>query len=130
MADYDDTNKGAAFAPFETQRLILQGKINDNGKEMKTVLVADQTRDGKKLIEVYEKVGVLFENDKKDNDKAPDYTGPLGMMRRIAAWRRMKDNKPYMTFSVSDKQAQEQQQSTVGTMQPVGQALPNDNIPF
>ena len=130
MADYDDTNKGAAFAPFETQRLILQGKINDNGKEMKTVLVADQTRDGKKLIEVYEKVGTLFENDKKDNEKAPDYTGPLGMMRRIAAWRRMKDNKPYMTFSVSDKQAQEQQQSTVGTMQPVGQALPNDNIPF
>jgi hypothetical protein len=130
MADYDDTNKGAAFAPFETQRLILQGKINDNGKEMKTVLVADQTRDGKKLIEVYEKVGVLFENDKKGNESAPDYTGPLGLMRRIAAWRRMKDDKPYMTFSVSDKQAQGQQQSTVGTMQPVGQALPNDNIPF
>ena len=130
MADYDNTDKGAAFPPFETQRLILQGKINDNGKEMKTVLVADQTRDGKKLIEVYEKVGTLFENDKKDNEKAPDYTGPLGMMRRIAAWRRMKDNKPYMTFSVSDKQAQGQQQSTVGTMQPVGQALPNDNIPF
>ena len=130
MADYDDTNKGAAFAPFETQRLILQGKINDNGRELKTVLVADQTRDGKKLIEVYEKVGVLFENDKKDNEKAPDYTGPLGMMRRIAAWRRIKDNKPYMTFSVSDKQAQGQQQSTVGTMQPVGQALPNDSIPF
>ena len=130
MADYDNTDKGAAFPPFETQRLILQGKINDNGKEMKTVLVADQTRDGKKLIEVYEKVGTLFENDKKDNEKAPDYTGPLGMMRRIAAWRRMKDDKPYMTFSVSDKQAQGQQQSTVGTMQPVGQALPNDNIPF
>ena len=130
MADYDNTDKGAAFPPFETQRLILQGKINDNGKEMKTVLVADQTRDGKKLIEVYEKVGTLFENDKKGNENAPDYTGPLGMMRRIAAWRRIKDNKPYMTFSVSDKQAQGQQQSTVGTMQPVGQALPNDNIPF
>ena len=97
---------------------------------MKTVLIADQTRDGKKLIEVYEKVGTLFENDKKGNENAPDYTGPLGMMRRIAAWRRIKDNKPYMTFSVSDKQAQGQQQSTVGTMQPVGQALPNDNIPF
>ncbi len=57
MADYDDTNKGAAFAPFETQRLILQGKINDNGRELKTVLVDDQTRDGTKLIEGSEKSG-------------------------------------------------------------------------
>lgn len=131
MADYDDTNKGAAFAPFETQRLILQGKINDNGRELKTVLVADQTRDGKKLIEVYEKVGVLFENDKKGNENAPDYTGPLGMVRRIAAWRRMKDDKPYMTFSVSDKQqGGAAPQSTVGTMQSVGNALPDDEIPW
>ena len=120
MADYDDTNKGAAFPPFETQRLILQGKVNDQGKEMKVVLVADQTRDGKKLIEIYEKVGVLFENDQKGNENAPNYTGPLNDYRRIAAWRRMKEGKPYMTFSVSDKQQGQQQQ----------QSLPNDNIPF
>jgi hypothetical protein len=119
MADYDDTNKGAAFPPFETQRLILQGKVNDQGKEMKVVLVADQTRDGKKLIEIYEKVGVLFENDQKGNENAPNYTGPINDYRRIAAWRRMKEGKPYMTFSVSEKQQGQQQQS-----------LPNDNIPF
>ena len=123
MADYDNTDKGAAFPPFETQRLILQGKINDNGKEMKVVLVADQTRDGKKLIEVYEKVGTLFENDQKGNENAPNYTGPLFLFRRLAAWRRMKEGKPYMTFSVSDKtQGQQQQQQEQG--------LPNDGIPF
>ena len=125
MADYDNTDKGAAFPPFETQRLILQGKINDNSREMKVVLVADQTRDGKKLIEIYEKVGVLFENDQKGNENAPNYTGPLGIVRRIAAWRRMKDGKPYMTFSVSDKtQGQQQQQ------QQQEQGLPDDGIPF
>ena len=123
MADYDNTDKGAAFPPFETQRLILQGKINNNSQEMKVVLVADQTRDGKKLIEVYEKVGTLFENDQKGNENAPNYTGPIGLFRRLAAWRRMKDGKPYMTFSVSDKtQGQQQQQQEQG--------LPNDGIPF
>ena len=121
MADYDNTDKGAAFPPFETQRLILQGKINDNGREMKVVLVADQTRDGKKLIEVYEKVGTLFENDQKGNENAPNYTGPLGLFRRVAAWRRMKEGKPYMTFSVSDKTQGQQQQE---------QGLPDDGIPF
>ena len=123
MADYDNTDKGAAFPPFETQRLILQGKINDNSREMKVVLVADQTRDGKKLIEVYEKVGTLFENDQKGNENAPNYTGPLFLFRRLAAWRRMKEGKPYMTFSVSDKtQGQQQQQQEQG--------LPDDGIPF
>ena len=123
MADYDNTDKGAAFPPFETQRLILQGKINDNSREMKVVLVADQTRDGKKLIEVYEKVGTLFENDQKGNENAPNYTCPLFLFRRLAAWRRMKEGKPYMTFSVSDKtQGQQQQQQEQG--------LPNDGIPF
>lgn len=123
MADYDNTDKGAAFKPFDTQRLILQGKINSNGNEMKTVLIKDQTRDGKNLIEVYEKVGVLFENDKKGNENAPDYTGPLNM-RRIAAWKRVKDGNPYMTFSVSDNQQRDNQQ------QQSRSSLDNDDIPF
>ena len=64
MADYDNTNRGAAFAPFETQKLILQGKINDGGVDRKVTFTKDTTRDGKNVIEVYEKIGVLFENDK------------------------------------------------------------------
>ena len=82
MADeYDNSNRGAAFAPFPTQSLILQGKINNQGKDMKVTLVKDQTRDGKTIIEIYEKIGVLFDNDKKGNESAPDYTGPLGETR-------------------------------------------------
>lgn len=121
--DYDNTNRGAAFAPFPTQALILQGKIDNAGEEMKVTLVKDQTRDGKTLIEVYQKVGVLFENDKKGNEAAPDYTGPLGETRRIAAWRKMKDDKPYMTFNVSDKQQGQQAASPAAT--PF-----SDDIPF
>jgi len=120
MADYDNTDKGAAFRPFETQSLILQGKVDSNGNEIKTVLVKDITRDGKVLIEVYEKIGVLFENDKRGNENAPDYTGPF-QHRRIAAWKRVKDGKPYMTFAVSDAQQKESQTSN---------SLPDDDIPF
>ena len=121
--DYDNTDRGAAFAPFPTQALILQGKIDNAGEEMKVTLVKDQTRDGKTLIEVYQKVGVLFDNDKKGNEAAPDYTGPLGETRRIAAWRKMKDDKPYMTFNVSDKQQGQQAASPAAT--PFA-----DDIPF
>jgi len=119
--DYDNTNRGAAFKPFDTQSMILQGKLNDQGKDMKVVLVKDQTRDGKTIIEIFEKVGVLFENDKKGNENAPDYTGPINEFRRLAAWRKAKDGQPYMTMSVSEpKQRQEQEASP----------LNDDKIPF
>lgn len=45
MADYDNTNTGAAFTPFPTQRLILQGKINSDGTDMKVTCVMDETND-------------------------------------------------------------------------------------
>ena len=51
MSEYDDTNKGAAFTPFPTQQMILAGKINVQGKESKTVLVKDATKDGRPIIE-------------------------------------------------------------------------------
>tara|TARA_R110000803_G_scaffold52789_3_gene108589 strand:+ start:1223 stop:1597 length:375 start_codon:yes stop_codon:yes gene_type:complete len=124
MADYDNTNRGAAFAPFETQKLILQGKINDGGLDRKVTFTKDTTRDGKNIIEVYEKIGVLFENDKKGNEAAPDYTGPFNEFKRLAAWRKMKDGKPYMTFNVSEPQ-QQSQPAQVASID-----LGGDDIPF
>ena len=113
MADYNNTNSGAAFKPFDSQRLILQGKVNLEGNDRKVVLVADQTRDGKKIIEVYQKVAVLFDNDKKGNEAAPDYSGPLddyatNKDMRIAAWKRQKDGGNYMSMQVSEKSAANQ----------------------
>ena len=112
MADYDNTDKGAAFKPFETQKLILQGKINDGGNERKVVLIKDQTKGGKQIIEVFEKAGTLFVNEKKESENAPDYTGPVSSNnrdRRLAAWKRMKDGNPDMTFSISDQRQQQEE---------------------
>ena len=111
MAKYDNTDKGAAFKPFDTQKLILQGKINDEGTERKIVLIKDTTKSGKQIIEIFEKAGTLFVNEKKDSENAPDYTGPIKSFvsdRRMAAWKRMKDGNPYMTFAISDARAKEE----------------------
>lgn len=127
MADYDNTDKGAAFKPFETQKLILQGKINDGGNERKVVLIKDQTKGGKQIIEVFEKAGTLFVNEKKESENAPDYTGPVSSNnrdRRLAAWKRMKDGNPYMTFSISD---QRQQQEEPEVRKP---SFDQDDVPF
>lgn len=123
MADqqYDDTNRGAAFTPFPTQQMILQGKVNVEGVDSKVVLVKDQTKDGRGIVEVYQKMAVMFDNDKKGNDAAPDYSGPVGEEKRIAGWRRMKDGKPYMSFQISDKQQGQQTASS---------PLQEDGIPF
>ena len=127
MADqtYDDTNRGAAFTPFPTQKLILQGKLNVEGVDKKITLVQDSTKDGKKIIEVYEKIGVFFENDKGDNVAKPDYSGPLDEPldhMRLAGWKKLKDGKPYMSFQVSKKI----QEGGAAPQKP----LSDDDIPF
>ena len=64
MSDtYDDTNKGAAFTPFPEQSLILQGKLNVEGNDKRVALIKGTTRDGKSIIEIYQQVGVLFDNE-------------------------------------------------------------------
>jgi len=108
MAEYDNTNSGAAFKPFDTQRMILQGKLNIDGNDNKIVLVADQTKAGMKIGEVYKKMGVMFENDKKGNEKAPDYSGPIDNSKfKIAGWKRVKETSSYMSMQVSESQQQQ-----------------------
>ena len=110
MAEYDNTNSGAAFKPFDTQRMILQGKLNNQGHDSKIVLVADQTKAGMKIIEVYQKLGVMFENDKKGNEKAPDYSGPVDDTKlKLAGWKKSKDGGNYMSLALSESQQQQTQ---------------------
>lgn len=127
MAEYDNTDKGAAFKPFDTQKLILQGKINDDGTERKIVLIKDTTKSGKQIIEIFEKAGTLFVNEKKESENAPDYTGPISSIvkdRRMAAWKRTKDGNPYMTLAVSDARDNGE------TSKPSNISIADDDIPW
>lgn len=116
MAEYDDTNRGAAFRAFDDMELLLQGKINADGRDAKVVIVRRQSRDGKEIMEVYEKIGAIFPND-NTKEGAPDYTGMIyktddkqapwtnpSPNKRLGGWRKMKGDRPYMSFSVSDQQ--------------------------
>jgi len=108
MTEYDNTNRGAAFKPFPEQQLILQGKLNIMGEDGQVALIMAESRDGNKRIEVFQKIGCLFPNDKKGNEKAPDYSGPLDGLHqdwKIASWKEMKDDRPYMSLQVSEYKA-------------------------
>jgi len=105
MTEYDNTNRGAAFKPFPEQQLILQGKLNVMGEDGQVALIMAESRDGKKRIEVFQKIGCLFPNDKRGNEKAPDYSGPLDGLHqdwKIASWKEMKDDNAYMSLQVSE----------------------------
>jgi hypothetical protein len=124
MTEYDNTNRGSAFPPKEDARMILEGKLDIQGRESRAVIVKRPTKTGKDVLEVYQKVGAMWLNDRKKGDKDPDYTGVLedGLHsdKRIAAWRKQSQSgQNFMSLSVSDKQQQQSEQ-----------ALQDDDIPF
>ena len=106
MSDYDNTNKGAAFAPFPDQKFILTGKLNVNGIEKQCVYITGETKGGKKIIRVYQELGIMFENE-STNEKAPNYSGSLqdhlGEEMKLAAWKRQSEKGNYLSLSVSEK---------------------------
>ena len=130
MSDYDNTNSGIAGKPWPEQNLLLNGKLNVMGEDMQVVIVTAQTNAGEKRLEIFQKIGVLFNNDKNGNDKAPDYSGPLDGLHqdwRIAGWRGEKDGRKFMSLKVSEKQKQQEepaQQQEATSQEPV------DDIPF
>lgn len=102
MSQYDNTDSGAVFPPRDNHQMILSGKANNNGHDSQVIVTKSTLPDGRVIMDIYEKTGTLFPNEKKTSDKAPDYTGPVGT-RRVAAWRKSKDNMNYMSLSFSDK---------------------------
>lgn len=129
---YDNTNTGAAFKPFDSMKMILQGKINLEGNDRKVVLVADTTKNGMKIIEVYQKVAVLFENDKRGNENAPDYSGPMEdyaaqTKMQIAGWKKQKDDNNYLSMQISQRQISEKQAQQIDTAH---LDISDDAIPF
>jgi len=126
--EYDNTNTGAAFKPFEEQKFILQGKLNMNGNDLRIALIKTKTKDGREIIEVYTKSGVLFSNN-KTSENQPDYSGPVEMQHvvgemRVAAWKKAKDGSPYLSFQASSDQ------DKGAASAPAASGLDDDNIPF
>lgn len=127
---YDDTDKGAAFAPLEGQTFILQGKIDNAGEARPHAFIKDRNREGDDIIVVYKRVGVLYVNDDaNDENKKPHYSGLIDTDRRISAWRQQKGDNKYLSIKISDKQASAQ--SGGGNTAPAPAAVDvDDSIPF
>ena len=133
MTEYDNTNSGIAGQPWPEQHFILHGKLSIHQgniaiEERPVALIKQQSKDGSSRIEVYQKVGVLFENE-KDNDNQPDYSGPMeGELAhlKIAGWRGEKNGNRYMSLKVSPKVVDSQPQQEQSTQ---NNAV-DDDIPF
>jgi len=134
MSDYDNTNSGVMFTPHADQRMIGQGKLNVEGTEDRVIFVKEKlTRDGEPTIVMYKRAGVLFGNDKKGNDRAPDYSGPIDAHpnHRIAAWKGEKEGRKYLSLIVSEKQNQNGETSASQSQAPAPAAVQDyDDIPF
>ena len=135
MSDYDNTNKGAAFAPFPDQKFVLSGKLNIEGIEKQCVYIAGTTQGGKRVMRVYQELGIMFENE-SDNERAPNYSGTiqdhLKEEMKIAAWKRQQENtgNNYLSISISEKQNSSEYQTSNNEQQVSTSKQIEDEIPF
>ncbi len=135
---YDNTNQGVGFKPFEDQKLILQGKFDVNGELKNFAYHTAVSKDGSKRIDVYEKVGAIFPNDKGDNPKRPDYTGSMECRGndklRLAAWKRTNEaGLNYMTLECSEPRTPDSSnddEPSVDTEEKILDGDDPDEIPF
>lgn len=54
----------------------------------------------------YDNSGVLFKNDKRTNERSPEYTGNItvnGEKLRLAAWVKEKDGRKYFSLKISEQ---------------------------
>ena len=58
--------KAKLFTPFEKQGFKMSGRGWLHNEEHRYVLIEDTSAKGKKYIEVYQKVGTIFNNDQRE----------------------------------------------------------------
>ena len=109
MNEYDDTDKGVLWKPRGDQMLRAIGKVNNNGEDKNTLLMAFSTREGEKDYELYQKVSSIYAKKEDASEGAPDFSGPMGETRRIAMWvnefpsGHKQEGTKYLKAVVSDK---------------------------
>ena len=93
MSEYDNTNRGAGFPPYDEEKMVLTGKINVDGLDVDVMYVAGTTKSGQRVLRIYQKMGIMFEQEDTTNGK-PNYSGPLDNTgafienKKIAAWKK------------------------------------------
>ena len=113
-SEFDNTNRGSAHPPFPEQKFILGGPVDINGNKETVALIAGQTRDGTKVIEVYQKIGLMYQNENEEGSRKPDYSGPILQNKRLAGWKKIKTDeqgkeKAWMSLEVTEARQQQTQ---------------------
>ena len=109
MMDYDNTDRGSFFKPRGDESLLVQGKLNSNGDEHRIVIIKASLPDGGTARDVYAKIGTMYENDKSQNEKSPDFSGPVQLpnqeKRRIACWKTVSNdgNTKFLSARIGDR---------------------------
>ena len=107
--DYDNTDRGSLFKPRADESLLVQGKLNSNGDEHRIVIIKASLPDGGTARDVYAKIGTMYENDKSQNEKSPDFSGPVQLpnqeKRRIACWKTVSNdgNTKFLSARIGDR---------------------------
>ena len=131
MSDYDNTNSGIIFQPHDDQEFRGQGRINIEGRDSRCVLIREKlSRDGDPVLVMYQRAAVFFPNDKGDNEKRPDFSGPLDNHpdMRCAVWVGEKDGRKNLQIKVDYKNQDGAAAPATAAAAPV-QQMAND-IPF
>ena len=107
--DYDNTDRGSFFKPRADESLLVQGKLNSKGDEHRIVIIKASLPDGGTARDVYAKIGTMYENDKSQNEKSPDFSGPVQLpnqeKRRIACWKTVSNdgNTKFLSARIGDR---------------------------
>ena len=109
MSEYDNTNRGAGFPPYDEEKMVLTGKINVDGLDVDVMYVAGTTKSGQRVLRIYQKMGIMFEQEDTSNGK-PNYSGPLDNTgafienKKIAAWKKTTEaGLKMISLQVSEK---------------------------
>ena len=132
--EFDNTNRGSVHAPFPEQKFILQGNLNVDGDDKNIALIAGQLKDGRKVIHVYHKVGMMYENEKEEGSNKPDYGGPIGASgitkpKRIAGWKKIKQDENGNTKAWMSLQLKELEEQQTQIQEPQSE-IDIEDIPF
>ena len=72
---FDDTNKGAWFEPFEPENILLNGTIDINGTKTKVVATKVELNNGTTMLKLYSELGTIFDNGEL-------YSGKIGVYNK------------------------------------------------